>query len=55
MKTYIIAIKREMRDTAPTTCLDMLRDIEGLTIHDASNPNGLQDEALDGRGDPRFL
>ena len=55
MKTYIIAIKCEMRDTAPTTCLHMLRDLEGLTIHGASNPDGVQDEALDGRGDLRFL
>jgi hypothetical protein len=47
MNTYIIAIKREMRNTAPTTCLEMLRDIDGLTISGASNPNRVQVEASD--------
>ena len=47
MSTYIIAIKCEMRDTAPTTCLEMLRGIDGLTIRGASNPNRVQVEASD--------
>jgi hypothetical protein len=47
MSTYIIAVKREMRQTAPTNWLDMLRDIEGLTIRGASNPQRVQVEASD--------
>jgi hypothetical protein len=47
MNTYIIAIKREMRHRAPSTCLEMLRDIDGLTIRGASNPDRVQVEASD--------
>jgi hypothetical protein len=47
MNTYIIAVKRELRDTAPANWRDLLRDIEGLTIRGAGNSQRVQVEASD--------
>jgi len=45
METYIIAVRREARTSAPADWLDSIRDIPGLSISGSSNSSRVQVEA----------
>ena len=46
-RTYIVAVKRERRDSAPADWVAQVRDIPGVIIRGSANPTRLQVEATD--------
>jgi hypothetical protein len=47
MSTYVIAVRREMRDQVPPGWDKLLADIDGLSIRGTANPNRIQVDASD--------
>ena len=47
MQTYVVAVKRDSRDTAPPDWIEQLRNIPGVIIRGSPGPARVQVEATE--------